>query len=272
MHSKVDGRSVIKQSQVNILAILYKYRFGSRQLISESLNKNPDTMYRNLLVLIKHGLINVRLEKRSKLYGISAAYYLTPKGLRHLQSLPDYSFIDDSIIKGSYRDKSVSENTVLHTFAVFQQILALKRQYPTLKAFLRRDMARFTYFPNTPPNAFLSLSDGETTRRYFFEYVQDSQERKAFYQKVSAYIDYFDKGGWDVTGADIPALLFVAEKANTEYRIKRLIKGALSKLEPDVEIQILTTTKRAIEQIDQQPVIWTSIEDPDELIALEDAG
>ena len=105
MHSRVDGRSVIKQSQVNILAILYKYRFGSRQLIAESLNKNPDTMYRNLLVLIKHGLINVRLEKRSKLYGIPAAYYLTPNGLRHLQSLADYVFIDDSIIKGSYRVK-----------------------------------------------------------------------------------------------------------------------------------------------------------------------
>ena len=271
MQSKEDGRSVIKQSQIDILTILYKYRFGSRQLIAASLDRNPDTMYRNLLVLIKHGLINVRLEKSSKLLGIPAAYYLTPKGLRYLQSLSDYSFISEPTIKGSYRDKTVSEATVLHTFAVFEQILALKQRYPALKAFLRRDMARFTYFPTTSPSAFLSLSGDETTKRFFFDYIQDTQERKVFYQRVSAYIDFFDKGGWDVTGTDIPTLLFIAEKASTEHRIKRLIKGALSNLDPDVDIQVFTTTKRAIEQIYQQPVIWTSIENPDELLALEQA-
>lgn len=268
MQSKNDGRSVIKPTQIKVLVALYKYRFGSRQLLAELLDANPDTMYRKLLVLIKHGLVAMRLEKRSKLYGIPAAYYLTPKGLKFLQTLPDYSYIDDAIIKSSYRDKSVSESTVLHSLAVFKQILALKRQYPPLKAFLRREIARFHYFPSTSPNAFLSLSNDSATNRYFFDYIPSSLERKAFYQRVSAYIDFFDKGGWDATNTELPVLLYVAENASTEHRIKRLVKGAVSQADSDIDLTILTTTKRAIEQSDGQTLIWTDVNDPDELIAM----
>lgn len=271
MHSSTDGRSQIKQTQIDILVILYKYRFGSRQLIAKALNSNPSTMYKKLLVLEKHGLINVRQEKRSKLYGIPSAYYLTPKSLKHLQSLADYSFIDQKIIKGSYRDKSVSESTVLYSFAVFDQILAMKRQYPALKAFMRRDMARFTYFPDNPPNAFLSLPDGDGTKRFFYDYIQDNLERKAIYQKIAAYYWFFDSGEWDVTGVDMPTILFVAEKASTERRVTRIIKGVINNIDTDVDLQILITTKRAVEQIDTEPVIWTSIEDPDDLLALDKA-
>lgn len=267
----VDGRSVIKQGQIDILVVLYKYRFGSRQLIAEAVNSNPVTLHKKLLVLVKHGLIDMRQEKRSKLYGIPVAYYLTPKGLRYLRSLEEYSHITESVIKSSYHDKTVSEVTVLHTFAVFEQILALKQRYPALKAFLRRDMARFTYFPKTLPDAFLSLSDGTTTRRFFFDYINDTQERKAFFQRVSTYIDFFDTGGWNITNTETPVLLFVAEKGATEHRIKRLVKGAISKVEPNDDPVVCTTTKRAIDHIDVEAAIWTSIDDPDELLTLEQA-
>lgn len=239
-----DGRSVIKQGQIDIMVTLYKYRFGSRSLIAEALQSNPVTLHKKLLVLVKHGLVNVRQEKRSKLYGIPAAYFLTPKGLRFLQSLEGYSHITDLVIRASYRDKSVSEATVLHCFDVFAQILALKRHYPTLKAYLRRDMGRFSYFPKTLPDAFLSFSDGDTTHRFFFDYIHDSQERKAFFQRVSTYIDFFDIGGWDITETEAPTLLFVAEKAATEHRVKRLIRGAISKAESDEDIIACTTTKK----------------------------
>lgn len=268
----VDGRSVIKQGQIDILVVLYKYRFGSRQLIAEALQINPVTLHKKLFVLVKHGLINTRQEKRSKLYGIPAAYYLTPKGLRYLQSLEGYSYITESVVKGCYRDKVVSETTVLHCFDVLSQILALKRTYPGLKAYLRREMSRFTYFPKTLPDAFLSLSDGTTTRRFFFDYVNDTQERKAFFQRVSTYIEFFDIGGWNVTNTETPVLLFVAEKGATEHRIKRLVKGAISKVEPNDDPIVCTTTKRSIDHIDTEAAIWTNIDDPDELLTLEQAG
>lgn len=104
---------------------------------------------------------------------------------------------------------------------MFSQVLNLKNQYPQLKAYLRRDMSRFSYFPKTPPDAFLPLTQDNITRRYFF-----------------------DNGGWDVTGTKIPILLFVAENATMERRIRRIAKGVINKIEIDDEIIIYTTTKK----------------------------
>jgi DNA-binding PadR family transcriptional regulator len=263
-----DGRSTIKQPQIDILEVLYKYRFGNRKLIANLLKINEITLYKKLIVLIKHGLIGSKLDNKSKIKGLPVAYYLTPKGLRSLQALKNHTHITDKIVKASYRDKSTSEAVIVHSFNVFSQILALKQCYPQLKAYLRRDMSQYSYFPKTLPDAFLSLPADNSTKRFFFDYISDSQERKAFFQRVYAYIDFFDVGGWNVTNTETPILLFIAEKASTERRINRLIRGVISKVDPDEEITVYTTTKKALDNIDRGTEIWTSIDEPDELISL----
>ena len=79
-HKKPDGRSALSQGQIDILELLYTYRFGSRQLLADSLSVTPDSLFRKLEVLIKHQLIKKRHEPRLKLLAVPAAYYLTPKG------------------------------------------------------------------------------------------------------------------------------------------------------------------------------------------------
>lgn len=54
---KIDKRSVLLQGQIEILGLLYKYRFGSRRLTAEGLGiKAGSNIYENLNVLMKHGL------------------------------------------------------------------------------------------------------------------------------------------------------------------------------------------------------------------------
>jgi len=263
-----DGRSTIKQAQVDILEVLYKYRFGSRKLIANLLKINEKTLYKKLIVLVKHSLIGSKLDNKSKIKGLPVAYYLTPKGLKFLQSLENHTHITDKIIKSSYRDKTSSEATIVHSFDVFSQILTLKQCYPQLKAYLRRDMSHFSYFPKTLPDAFLSMSVDNSTKRFFFDYISDSQERKAFFQRVYGYIDFFDTDGWSVTNTETPVLLFTCENASTERRITRLTRGVISKVDPDEEVIVYTTTKRALDNIDREAAIWTSIDEPGELISL----
>ena len=263
-----DGRSTIKQGQIEILEVLYKYRFSSRSLIANLLKVNEKTLYKKLIVLVKHNLIGSKLDNKSRIKGLPVAYYLTPIGLRFLQSLEKHEYITDKTIKASYRDKAASEATITHSFAVFAQVLALKHVYPQLKAYLRRDMSRYSYFPKTLPDAFLSLPGGNTTKRFFLDYISDSQERKAFFQRVYSYIDFFDTDGWSVTNTETPVLLFTCENASTERRITRLIKGVISKVDPDEEVIVYTTTKKALGNIDREAAIWTSIDEPGELISL----
>ena len=62
-----DKLITLKQGQIDVLELLYKYRFSSRQLILESMGEGSGTdfnLYKKLEVLIKHGLVFKRHEPR----------------------------------------------------------------------------------------------------------------------------------------------------------------------------------------------------------------
>lgn len=265
--SRVDGRSVIKQPQLDILEVLYKYRFGSRLLLARALNVNDSTLYKKLAVLIKHELVGSRLDNDSKIKGLPVAYFLTPKGLRFLASLNSHDYITEKVIKGSYRDKSLKESTITHHLAVFSHVLALKARYQ-LKAYLRRDMSRFSYFPEPQPDVFLSLTHGTTAKRFFLDVIPATQEKRALFQRIAAYVTFFDGGGWEATNTPSPKLLFIAETASMERTIRRIATGVISHLEPDEELEVYTTTQKALQHMDGEALIWTSLDDPDELLTL----
>tara|TARA_B100001250_G_scaffold392292_1_gene393983 strand:+ start:1857 stop:2702 length:846 start_codon:yes stop_codon:yes gene_type:complete len=264
-----DKRSALKQGQIDILELLYKYRFGSRQLLADSLGiKAGSSLYEKLEVLVKHNLIGKRQEKHLKLLGVPAAYYLTPKGLRTLQALPDHEYITDSVIKVGYKDKSVSQVFVSHTLKVYRLTNALKRHYPDLKVYLRRDMSHYSYFPSNPPDAFLSLMISDTPKRFFLDVIPDSLPRNVLDRQITNYGQFFEDGGWEVTNSELPALLLIADKGTTETRTKRAVRAALGRLEMDDELSAYITTFTALENGDESGKIWTSIGEPDELLSL----
>ena len=266
----VDKRSALKQGQIDILELLYKYRFGSRQLIADSLGITAGSnLYDKLNVLIKHGWVAKRQEKRLKLHGTPAAYYLTPKGLRTLQELDQHDYITDSIIKASYRDKVVSQSFVNHTLDVYKQTNLLKQQYPKLKVFLRRDMSRYSYFPDNPPDAFLSLKLDDTPRRFFLDVIPDSLPRNLLDKRITGYAEFFEEGGWDVTNSDLPKLLFIAGKSTTESRTRRTVRVALGRANMEDELEAYTTTQDKVLRITADSrKIWTNTVDTDESSSL----
>lgn len=267
----VDGRSVLKQGQLDILELLYTYRFGSRQLLADSLGMKPDSLYRKLEVLVKHRLVGKRQESRMKLLGVPVAYFLTPKGLRTLAALPRHEHITDVVVKASYHDKTLSQPFVIQTLRVYAQINRIKAFYPNLRAFLRRDMARFSYFPKPFPDAFLSLPSNSADippQRFFLDVIPDSLPNKPFFQRIANYAEFFDEDGWKPVSKELPTLLLVGETGTTERRIQRTARAALRSADLDEEITIYTSTIAAVDHLSEEPAIWTSLDDPDELMAL----
>ena len=265
-----DKRSSLKQGQIDIVELLYKYRFGSRQLLADSLGiKAGSSLHEKLEVLLKHGYVDKRLDKRLKLLGMPAAYYLTPKGIRTLQVLPEHDFITDSIVKASYKDKTVSQAFITHTLDVYKYTNLLKHRYPNLKVFTRRDMSRYSYFPKQLPDAFLSLPVDSmvSPKRFFLDLVPDTAPRQAVDARITQYCSFFEDGSWDVTNSKLPALLFLCEKGTTEKRVSRIIKAAISRVDFE-ESSVFTSTTGTLERMDSESRIWTSLDDPDELLEL----
>lgn len=264
-----DKRSVLKQGQIDILELLYKYRFGSRQLLADSLGiKAGSSLHERLQVLIKHGFIAMRLEKRLKLHGTPAAYYLTPKGLRTLAALPDHDYITDSVIKGSYKDSTVTQSFITQTLRVYGQLNNLQATHEDLRVFTRRNMSRYSYFPKPLPDAFLSLKQEPTPKRFFLDVIPDSLLSKQLYQRLASYIEFFESDGWDAVSTELPILLFSCESATTERRVQRTIKSALYNTETDIDISAYTTTFSTLPNLQATPAVWSRYDDPEDLLSL----
>lgn len=264
---KIDKRSALKQGQIDILEILYKYRFGSRQLLADSLGiKSGSNLHEKLNVLMKHSFVARRYDKSFKLRGVPAAYYLTPKGLRRLQLILGSERVTDTIIKASYRDKVVSQSFVNHVVEVYTYSNRLQYEYPSLKVFLRREMALYSYFPANPSDAFLSLKTADGSQRFFFDVVSKDTPPSAINRRLVKYMEFFDEGGWDVTGSDLPKLLFVLESLAAENRLRRAAHAVRSRLDLDDEIEVYTATAENL--LSEDAAIWSNIDKSGELLSL----
>lgn len=266
---KIDKRSALKQGQIDILETLYKYRFGSRQLLADSLGiKSGSNLHEKLNVLMKHSFVARRYDKSFKLRGVPAAYYLTPKGLRRLQSILGSERVTDTIIKASYRDKVVSQSFVNHVVEVYTHSNRLQYEYPSLKVFLRREMALYSYFPANPPDAFLSLKTNDGLQRFFFDVVSKGTLPSAVNRRLVNYMEFFDDGSWDVTGSDPPKLLFLLENPATENHLRRAAHAVRSRFDLDDEIEIYTATIESL--LGDDSAIWSNIDELGELLSLDE--
>ena len=266
---KVDKRSALKQGQIDILETLYKYRFGSRQLLADSLGiKSGSNLFEKLNVLMKHGFVARRYDKSFKLRGVPAAYYLTPKGLRQLQSIHGSERVTDAIIKASYRDKIVGQSFVNHVVEVYAYTNRLHHKHSSLKVFLRREMALYSYFPTNPPDAFLSLKRNDGLQRFFFDVVSKDAPPSVINRRLVSYMEFFDDGGWDVTGSDLPKLLFLLENPAPENRLRRAAHAVRSRFDLDDEIEVYTATTENL--LGEDSAIWSNIDEPGELLSLDE--
>jgi hypothetical protein len=268
----MDSKLTLNNNQVALLELLYVYRFGSRSLVADSLGiKAGSSLHERLGVLLKHGYIGKRFEKSLKLQGVPIAYYLTPKGTRALQALPDHEHITDATIKASYKDKTVGQAFVMNTMAVYSYTNTLKQHFSSLKVFTQRHMSQYDYFPKQLPDAFLSLptSNPEAPKRFFFDIITNSMPRPAIDRRISNYLQFFDEGGWDDTGSELPKLLLLCESGTTEKRVQRYVKSLLARSDVE-ELDVFTSTMGALKNMtDAESAVWTSIEDPDELLGLQ---
>src|SRR5665213_2489434 len=171
-----NHRSVLNDGQLAVLGLLYKFRFGSIELLTRSLGlKVGSGLYQKLTILCELGYVDKHYDKSYRFRGMPAAYYLTPKGLKVLQKQPNYDSVDDKLIQYSYRDKIVEERLILHSLALYKASWELQRLHPTLKLFTKREITGLVYFPKQRPDAFvtLKLKDQDKPLQFYLDVFPD---------------------------------------------------------------------------------------------------
>ncbi len=230
MNNTVKYRRPLNSEQIELLELLYKFRFGSNNLVAEYLGKSSrGQVFNRLKVLEEQDFIGKRYDSSYKLQGKSAAYYLTATGARKIQDTRDAD--EEPInIKAIYKNHTLSEDFIAHCLHIFALYNQLKAQHgDALDYFTKPDLQAYEHFPKPLPDAFVSFEAENETTHYFVEILEDSQPFFTVVRKVQSYFVYKDSGNWAITNADFPTILFVCESASLQKRVQKQIEKSMRK-------------------------------------------
>lgn len=269
MSELVKRRRKLNTEQLEVLELLYKFRFGSNNLFAQYFGKKSGAfMFKRLSILHEKGLVGRRFEPRHRLLGKPVAYYLTPAGARALQEHrdPDKPEID---IKAIYKDKTVKDDFMWRCLDVFAAYNRLRTEYgDRLKFFTRANLnyEKFDYFPQPLPDAYIRLRLGGEEKQYFLDFYYDTEPFFAPVKKIKKYIKYAESEDWDDTGTALPTFLAVCESTGLQKRLQKRI-AATANESWDEDAVFATTTKAEI--LGDDSVIWHVAGDLDTKLLLQ---
>jgi len=257
--SEQKHRKKLNTEQLEVLELLYKFRFGSNDLIARYFGKKDRSfVFKRLTILLERGLIGKRFESSYRIQGKPAAYYLLPAGARALQESRPDKVIN---IKAIYKDKTISEDFIQYCLDMFGLYCQLKAQYgESLKFLTKGQLVKYDYFEDFLPSAYIHLDIDGSEKDFFLEYLQSSKPFFTALRRLKQYVDYAESGEWEAgTESDFPKILLVCDNTSLQ---KRLIKKAPRILEDaDDEFRFFITSQDRINA-------WLSFVEPDDELSL----
>jgi hypothetical protein len=206
-------RSSLSSNQVRLLKVLYKFRYGSTDLVSEFLGKDRSTIYESFCLLHKQGYIHKFYDSSYRLRQRPAIYTLAAKGIKYLRDNTD---LDQTTLRNFYKNKTMRDEHIDHCLTVFA--IALK-----LKAFIGKQFDLFTKY--------------ELNREVFINPLPELYLQAKSEQKPDYVLDIFTPGtySWllrkrirqhqeaaDESEYRYPNVLLMAQNESTERRLFRM--------------------------------------------------
>lgn len=259
-------RKKLNSDQLLVLKLLFKFRFGSNDLIAQYFGKKDRSyVFKRLTILLEQGYIGKRFDSSYRIQGKPAAYYLTPSGARILKS----SYEDIQLnIKSIYKDKVVSENFAQHCLDIFALHNQLKGAYNGLLFFTKAQLVTYDYFPDKLPDAYIRLKNREGESQFLLDIYHDAQPFFTVVRRIRQYVSFCEEGKWATTGTDFPIILIVCESVSTQKRLIKQITKALNDTYDD-EVAFYVTTKAQLKTIQSDDAIWQGVIDSETLLSLK---
>lgn len=200
-------RKTINDGQATVLELLYKFRFGSSDLIAEYFGKPSGVyLYKRLNILVQRGLVGKRYDSSYRLRGLPAAYYLRPDGYKFIQEMYGESLSRTAL---AYKSLNVSEDYVQHCLQIFAVYNVFKKQFgDKVKFFTKNDMEELE-LPNAKPDAYLLLND---SKPFLLDICLSPQQFTAERFKLRSYSSWIDQNEYDADFV-VPTILAVCKPA-----------------------------------------------------------
>ncbi len=244
----------ITDKQLEILILLYRFRFLNRHHIQKMLHHKKHSLINSWLkdLTDKHIIGRIYSEKL-KDNTVPAIYHLDTKAISILK---EQDSIDPTVLKKAYRDKTRSEK--LREHCLFIADIYLKFQQSTdqnnskLEFYTRSQLTPLEYILKPAPDAYIGIVGKENTHRYFLEVMDVHVPRFAIKYRIKQYFDHCEEEAWQKrTGKPFPRIMIVCSSEKKLEFINSFIKNAF-----ETNLMYYLTTTAAIRNTNDITQVW----------------
>jgi len=200
----------ITKKQLEILTLLYRFRFLNRLQIQQLLNhKKISRINLWLKDLYDKKIIGRNYSNRLGDNIKPAIYYLKTKSKIYLK---DQLEEDDKLMKRIYGEKNRSQKFINHCLLSADFYLDLKKSSEAEKIFFytKIDLINYNGLPLNYPDAYIATKKNKKIRRYFFEIIDEGTPRFAIRNKIKQYLEYYSDNTWqEGTNHPFPKILIL---------------------------------------------------------------
>lgn len=219
-------RRPVSSNQVRLLYILFKFRFGTSDLIADLVKKDRSTVYESLRTLEKQGYIHKFHDKTYRLRGRPAVYTLAAKGIKYLRNT---SKVDQTTLRNFYKNKRIAvenEPLVDQCLLVFRIFNVLKTQTgKTFSIYTKYELDKDD-FVSPKPELWLQRQGKSQKPDYILDVFPAGtmtwllRKRLRQHQEAEEESEYI-----------YPNVLLIAGNVSTEKRLFKQVEGAIQDFE-----------------------------------------
>lgn len=262
--SKPIPRKQLNELQIEVLQILYKFRFATAELISqyqEQTIRNSNVRLKNLL---EQKYIGRNYDNSYRIKQRPATYYLLPDGIRFLKANPE---LDKKGLHLSYNSRWVKPEFTSHWLRMFRIYLKFDSIYSNdLEFFTSAELTDQQKFPRPISDAFLRFSSKHADNpAYMLELMESNMSLARLRQRVNRFIFHSQTGNWV---GNYPIVLLICDNVSLERELQNYIARTLN-YRGLAKPQYYTTTLRALYGARKaDDAIWSNVLEPENLQAL----
>jgi len=244
----MDKTNNLTKKQLEILTLLYRFRFLNRLQIQKLLNHqylNRITIWLNQLTATNH----IRRNYNTKTVTIPAIYSLGLNGRKYLLKQSDLKKINKTILDRVWREKKLSDQFKKHCLLVADIYLSLitliEKSGSILNFRTKTELSNIKDLISPNPDAYFSLTKTNgNKKRYFLDIFNDWPPRMYLRKRVNQYLEFYQTNIWQDQQTDpFPQIILVCPEDRAKKYLCRYIK---KKLEYELEPQFYLSTSNQI--------------------------
>jgi len=203
-------KNKLTKKQLEILTLLYRFRFLNRYQIQKLLNhKKISRINLWLKDLYDKKIIGRNYSNRLGDNIKPAIYYLKTKSKTYLK---DQMEKDDKLMKRIYGEKKRTPKFINHCLLSADFYLNLRKSYMPEEIFFytKIDLTNYNGLPLNHPDAYVAIKKSKRIKRYFFEIIDEGTPRFAIRDKIKQYLEYYEEQTWqEGTNHPFPKILIL---------------------------------------------------------------